>query len=203
MVAPLVLSKKKLIDTAEHAIANRGIVGLVLTKDTSDTASAIAGGIPIPDVTSTPDAAPVPEADKPTGINALNGFGTVVRIIKKLNTSDGGMTVMVHSLKRFKIVKVVREEPFMVVQVDYRDDIIEKSIELDALVRLVISQVKKLSESTPFFTEEMKLAMLNAPGPGALADLVAFALSLKREDAQDFLETTVVRQRFEKLFVSS
>ena len=164
MVAPLVLSKPKLIETAEQAMANRGIVGLILTKD-----------------------------------DGTYSVGTAVRIIRKLNTSDGGMTVLVHSLKRFQVKKTVREEPYMVVQVDYKDDILEKSIELDALTRSVISQVKKLSESNPFFTEEIKLAMINTPGSGALADLVAFALSLKKEDAQDFLETTVVRQRFEKL----
>lgn len=164
MVAPLVLSKPKLIETAEQAMANRGIVGLILTKE-----------------------------------DGVYGVGTAVRILRKLNTSDGGMTVLVHSLKRFQVKKVVREEPYMVVQVDYKDDILEKSIELDALTRSVISQVKKLSESNPFFTEEIKLAMINTPGSGPLADLVAFALSLKKEDAQDFLETTVVRQRFEKL----
>lgn len=166
MVAPLVLSKQKLIETAEHAMSNRGVVGLVLTKD---------------------DA------------KGMYEYGTAVRILKRLNTSDGAVTVLVHSLKRFKINKVVREDPYTVVQVDYKDDILEKSLELDALTRSVVSQVKKLSESNPFFTEEIKLAMVNAPGPGAIADLVAFALSLKKEDAQDFLETAVVRQRFEKL----
>ena len=168
MVAPLVLSKKKLIDTAEQAIANRGIVGLILTQSQE-------------------------------GSDDLYSMGTAVRIIKHLNTTDTAMTVMVHSLKRFKVTKVVREEPFNVVQVEYKDDILEKSIELDALIRSVVAQVKQLSATNPFFTDEIKLAMLNAPGPGALADLIAFALSLKKEDAQDFLETQVVRQRFEKL----
>jgi len=179
MIAPLVLSKQKLIETAEHAMANRGIVGLILTKDEN---TAPTGDM---DLKETPDG--------------MYSIGTAVRILRKLNTSDGGMTVLVHSLKRFKVAKVVRENPYNVVQVDYKDDILEKSIELDALTRSVVAQVKKLSETNPFFTEEVKLAMVNAPGAGALADLVAFALSLKKEDAQDFLETAVVRSRFEKL----
>ena len=45
----------------------------------------------------------------------------------------------------------------------------------------------------------MKLAMLNSPSPGALADLVAFAISLDIPEAQDFLETLVVKKRFAKL----
>jgi ATP-dependent Lon protease len=65
----------------------------------------------------------------------------------------------------------------------------------------VINQVKKLSEINPYFNEEMKLAMLNSPSPGSLADLVAFALSLDVPEAQDFLETLVVKKRFAKLLV--
>ena len=47
----------------------------------------------------------------------------------------------------------------------------------------------------------MKLAMLNSPSPGSLADLVAFALSLDIPEAQDFIETLVVKKRFAKLLV--
>jgi ATP-dependent Lon protease len=43
--------------------------------------------------------------------------------------------------------------------------------------------------------------MLNSPSPGSLADLVAFALSLDVPEAQDFLETLVVKKRFAKLLV--
>ena len=65
----------------------------------------------------------------------------------------------------------------------------------------MISHVKKISEVNPFFTEEMRLAMINAPGPGTVADLVAFALTLPKADAQGFLETLSVKARFEKLLV--
>ncbi len=43
--------------------------------------------------------------------------------------------------------------------------------------------------------------MLNSPSPGSLADLVAFAISLDIPEAQDFLETLVVKKRFAKLLV--
>jgi len=47
----------------------------------------------------------------------------------------------------------------------------------------------------------MKLAMINSPSPGSLADLVAFALSLDIPEAQDFIETLLVKKRFAKLLV--
>ena len=83
----------------------------------------------------------------------------------------------------------------------YLSIILETDEELDAYTRSVINQVKKLSEINPYFNEEMKLAMLNSPSPGSLADLVAFAISLDIPEAQDFLETLVVKKRFAKLLV--
>jgi ATP-dependent Lon protease len=129
----------------------------------------------------------------------LYDIGVVVKIIKRLRMPDGSINLLLHSMKRFKKRRVLSEEPYIVVETEYLEDIAEKSTEMDALTRSVISHVKKLSEVNPFFTEEMRLAMINAPGPGTVADLVAFALTLPREEAQDFLETLSVKARFEKL----
>src|SRR5581483_9516671 len=111
------------------------------------------------------------------------------------------VNLLIHSMKRFRTKRVLSDQPYIVVESEYLDDIAEKSTEMDALTRTVISHVKKLSEVNPFFTEEMRLAMINAPGPGTVADLVAFALSLPKADAQEFLETLSVKARFEKLLV--
>ncbi|MCK6594188.1 MAG: endopeptidase La, partial [Bacteriovoracaceae bacterium] len=96
---------------------------------------------------------------------------------------------------------IFQESPIIKTKIEVFDDILEADEELDAYTRSVINQVKKLSEINPYFNEEMKLAMLNSPSPGALADLVAFAISLDIPEAQDFLETLVVKKRFAKLLV--
>ena len=113
---------------------------------------------------------------------------------------------MVQSIYSSTALNVLKTEksydfPYIVVETEYLEDQLEKSTEMDALTRSVISQVKKLSEANPFFTEEMRLAMINAPGPGTVADLVAFALTLPKVEAQEFLETLSVKERFEKLLL--
>ncbi|MGE4231891.1 MAG: endopeptidase La [Bacteriovoracia bacterium] len=206
MIAPIIVSKPKAVETVNEVLRNKGILGLVLAADerSEDELLPVPQSAQIPtgsEQMMAPNGLPTPLVKAPE-VGPLKGMykvGTAVRVIKKLNTSEGAITLLVHSLKRFELKKVVRQEPYAVVQVDYKDDVTEKSVELDALTRLVIGQVKKLSEHNPFFTEEIKLAMVNAPGAAALADLVAFALSLKKEEAQDFLETTSIRVRFEKL----
>ncbi len=173
LLAPLLITHPRYVSMIEEAINRQRMIGLLLTRD-GDVTDDI----------------------KPEN---LYDIGVAVKIIKRLKMPDGSVNLLVHSMKRFRSRRVLSIQPYLVVETEYLDDINEKSTEMDALTRSVISHVKKLSEINPFFTEEMRLAMINAPGAGTVADLVAFALTLQKSDAQDFLETLSVKSRFEKL----
>lgn len=127
--------------------------------------------------------------------------GVLCKVIKKLKLPDGSVNLLVHGMKRYRAVEYTTDSPLLIARTEVFNDIHEPDEELDAYTRSVINQVKKLSEINPYFNEEMKLAMLNSPSPGSLADLVAFALSLDVPEAQDFLETLIVKKRFAKLLV--
>ncbi len=127
--------------------------------------------------------------------------GVLCKVIKKLKLPDGSVNLLVHGMKRYRAVEYTTDTPLLIAKTEVFNDIHEPDEELDAYTRSVINQVKKLSEINPYFNEEMKLAMLNSPSPGSLADLVAFALSLDVPEAQDFLETLIVKKRFAKLLV--
>jgi len=176
LMAPLMVNIPRHVATIEEAINRQRFLGLILTRADHD----------------------VSEATKPED---LYDMGVVVKILKRLKMPDGSVNLLLHSMKRFRSRRVLSDFPSIVVETEYLEDITEKSTEMDALTRSVISHVKKLAEVNPFFTEEMRMAMINAPGPGTVADLVAFALSLPKAEAQDFLETLSVRTRFEKLLV--
>lgn len=186
LLAPLLVLKQRQVAMIEEAINRQRIIGLVLTKGSEPTTVNTNG-----------------EGEKKNGSpesrEEIYDFGVAVKIIKRLKMPDGSINLLIHSMKRFRIKKILSEYPYLVGETEYLDDVVEKSTELDALTRTVISDVKKLSEVNPFFTEEMRLAMINAPGPGTVADLVAFALGLQKEQSQDFLETVIVKKRFEKL----
>jgi ATP-dependent Lon protease len=173
LMAPFVVNEPKFVSAIEEVLQRNRVVGLLLTKDD--------------------------ELHENVGVDRLFSVGVVVKILKRLKMADGSVNLLIHSMKRFRVKKVLADHPFLVVEPEYLEDVLEKSTEMDALTRAVVSHVKKLSETNPFFTDEMRLAMINAPGPGTIADLVAFALSLSKDDAQDFLETIPVRERFEKL----
>lgn len=175
LMAPLVVSEPKFVAAIEEVLLRNRLIGLLLTQDEELHENV------------TPDR--------------LFSYGVIVKILKRLKMPDGSVNLLIHSMKRFRVRKVLSDHPNLVVEPEYLDDIVEKSTEMDALTRAVVSHVKKLSETNPFFTDEMRLAMINAPGAGTVADLIAFALSLAKDDAQAFLETISVRERFEKLLV--
>jgi ATP-dependent Lon protease len=175
MLAPILVTQPKLVAMIEEAINRQRLVGLLLSRG--------------PEVT---------DGIKP---EELYDVGVVAKIVKRLRMPDGSVNLLVHSMKRFRSKRVLADQPFIVVETEYLDDLVDKSNETDALTRAVISHVKKLSEVNPFFTEEMRLAMINAPGPGTVADLVAFALSLPKPQAQEFLETLSVKARFDSLLI--
>ncbi len=127
--------------------------------------------------------------------------GVVVRILKKIILPDESMNLLMQGLARFEVLEPVQKSPYLCASVRYFHPAEKVSQEIEALKRTVIQDVKRLSESNPYFTEEMKIAMINAPTPGALADMVAFALALRGEDAQGYIETIDVRERFLQLLV--
>lgn len=175
LMAPLIISHPSVLSTVEEAINRNRMVGLILTKE-----DELSDGM---------------KADQ------LYEVGVAVKILKRIKLPDGAVNLLVQSMKRFKRKKIISESPHLVFETEYLEDEVEKDLESDALLRSVIQSVKKLSESNPFFTDEMRLAMINASGPGTVADLVAFALALPKSEAQQYLETISVKKRFEKILI--
>jgi len=190
MIAPIILTEDKFSPELDEQLLKTGFVALNLVK----TELKDSNGNIIPEEEIDLDNRDINARD-------LYKVGVLCKVVKKLKLPDGSVNVLVHGIKRYRASEITSSSPLIITKVEVFDDILETDEELDAYTRSVINQVKKLSEINPYFNEEMKLAMLNSPSPGALADLVAFAISLDIPEAQDFLETLVVKKRFAKLLV--
>ncbi len=190
MIAPIILSEEKFTSDLDENLIKNGYLALNLVK--SDLKND--DGIIDPDEQLDLENREIRTGD-------IYKVGVLCKVVKRLKLPDGSVNILVHGIKRYRISQFLAESPLIRVKYEVFDDIIEEDEELDAYTRSIINQVKKLSEVNTYFNEEMKLAMMNSPSPGALADLVAFALSLDIPEAQDFLETLVVKKRFGKLLV--
>ncbi|OUR93080.1 endopeptidase La [Halobacteriovorax marinus] len=190
MIAPIILTEDKFTPELDEQLLKTGYIALNLVK--SELKDENGKFVPEEDLDL--DAREISSND-------IYKVGVLCKVVKKLKLPDGSVNILVHGVKRYRASGISQEAPLILTKIDVFDDILESDEELDAYTRSVINQVKKLSEINPYFNEEMKLAMLNPPSPGALADLVAFAISLDISEAQDFLETLVVKKRFAKLLV--
>lgn len=190
MIAPIILSEDKFTPELDEILLKTGHVALNLVK--SDLKDHEGNFIP-------EDQIDLENRDIKS--SDIYRVGVLCKVVKKIKLPDGSVNVLVHGMKRYRASKIIEDAPLLRADVEVFEDILETDEELDAYTRSVINQVKKLSEINPYFNEEMKLAMLNSPSPGALADLVAFAISLDIPEAQDFLETLVVKKRFAKLLI--
>ncbi len=181
MIAPIILSEERYTKDLDRYITQSSYLALNLVKFKDDEEDF--------------------DEDAQVSSKDIYKVGVLCKVVKKLRLPDGSVNVLVHGLRRYRVDEFLSEDPLLVIRPEIFEDIAEPDEELDAYTRSVINQVKKLGEINPYFNEEMKLAMINSPSAGALADLVAFALSLDIPEAQDFIETLIVKKRFAKLLV--
>jgi ATP-dependent Lon protease len=187
LMASLHVPRGKSIVAVEKALAEKNMVGLVLPRRQLKVLA--------------PPKESTESAEVQYDFSDLHAKGVSARVLKKIYMPDGSMTLLVHGVQRFEVDAPVQSEPFLSATVHYFEDKNSKDPEIEALARAVILQVRQLSEHNPFFTEEMKLAMINTPSRGSLADLVVFAIAPRGTEAQDYVETVDVKERLLKLLV--
>ncbi|OHD64510.1 MAG: endopeptidase La [Spirochaetes bacterium RBG_13_51_14] len=174
IITPLIISHGRFTDVIDKVIHDTRTIGLILIKD--DNKDEIAA-------------------------SDLYHVGTAAKILKRINLPDGGLNVLINSIKRFRIRRFISEEPYIFAEVEYLEDsaVDKKGIEFKAVTREVLSKLKMLTDNNPLFTEEMKLTMLNVDEPGKIADFVTSILNIEKTEYQDILETLNVKKRLQKV----
>ena len=131
--------------------------------------------------------------------NDLHAVGTAAVIQRMLKFPDGTMRVLITGFERIRLDRIVRTEPYMVAEVSRLPDQSEQSVETEALVANLRSQITRMLSLMPIAAEEIGVALLNAENPARLADMAAALLIRDSRDKQDYLETASVRERLVKL----
>jgi ATP-dependent Lon protease len=135
----------------------------------------------------------------------LHTVGVIAEILQASQPSgEGPIQIMVGILERFKIVKVVSEDPHVVVHVDYVvEPEMSENDELRAYSLSIIMAIKELLQLNPLFKEELNLFLSrsNIKEPGRLADFAAAMTTAAGKDLQDVLEAFSIRGRIEKVLL--
>jgi ATP-dependent Lon protease len=117
-------------------------------------------------------ADPKPEAPGPA---ELHSCGCLVRILRSLQMPDGTRTLLVQGIRRFKIERFLRTEPYLIAKVSYPEEVLARGDEIEALTRNVRQLLRQIIESSTGAEaqQEMGVAVLNIERKGALADFAA------------------------------
>ena len=171
MMVPVAVTSEKTIKLIDEAVAGEKLVGVFAQRQDS-------------------------EEEPPSNLYEL---GTAASIVRMLKMPDGTVHALLQGIARIKLVKVVQVEPYIRGRIDRVEEKLEKTPELEALVRNIVALFQKLVSLAPHLPDELSVAALNLTEPGMVADFVAVHSNLKPEESQEILETLDVRERLEML----
>ncbi len=125
--------------------------------------------------------------------------GTTAEILRVIKSDEGGYTVVIRGLRRYRIEGFVQTSPFM--QAKVRPLVEAPLDESDPQVRAMVETLKELAVQvirlSPSIPEEAEHAIYRAPNALFLLHLVASNLDIDIEQKQQLLEIDDPRQRLE------
>jgi ATP-dependent Lon protease len=129
----------------------------------------------------------------------LYRVGCAAVIQRLLKFPDGTLRVLVSGLKRVRLTRFVRMEPYPVAEVEPIKETVEASVEVEALAKNLLNQIARMLSLMPIDSDEISVALLNVESPGRLADMGAALLVRDTALKQEFLETLSVKDRLRRL----
>ena len=179
MITPLVVHNKSNIKTIRESLEEDSLIGVVLKKEKNE---------PI-------------EEESNLLEDELCEVGVLAKIIKKINLPDNGVNIFINVIKRFVIKEKIIQDNMIFAMVEYPEEEIVDELEAKALTRLILIQMKKLTENNSLFSEEIKLNMININEPAKIADLVSSVINIQSEKQQLLLEEFNVNKRLKEVLI--
>jgi len=169
IIVPLATREQKVVQLIDAAIAENKIVGIFAQR-----------------------------AEQPPPDN-LYSIGSAALIARMFKLPDGSIQAFLQGLARIRLKEITQTEPYLKARVEVIEEKVEKTTELEALTRNLLTLFQRVVEIAPNLPAELGIAAMNMPEPGGLADFVAAHINLKREEGQEILETLDVTERIKKL----
>ena len=141
------------------------------------------------------------EVESPLPVD-LYEVGVAALIERVIVLPDGHLQVVVHGLKRIRLVEFVRESPYLTACVEVVEEREVGSEEERALTQNLCQQFHKMISLVPSMDEELWITVLNLDKePSRLVDFVAAGLDIPLEEKQGLLQEASVRRRLRQLTV--
>lgn len=171
-VLPLTVGQPRSIQLVDEAVLGKRIIGLVASKNPS-----------------------IPEP----GPDDIYRTGTAAIIHRLLRVPDGSIHIIVQGIERIRIENFIQTEPYLKARITLIPDIVEKSVEMEALMRNLVELFRRLVSLAPHLPDELITAAINVDDPRQLAYLIATSIRMNMEEAQEILALDSVKEKLLKL----
>ncbi|MFH1137616.1 MAG: endopeptidase La [Pseudomonadota bacterium] len=142
-----------------------------------------------------------PENQEPPTSENFYEVGAAAYVLKMTRGEDGSMMVLAQGLSRIRLLELVEDDPYLRARVAPLADEYVMDQETTALMTSVRDNFRKVLEMSPNLPKELAVMNQNVENPSLLADMVASALNIKKEEKQDILSTLEVKRRLEKVLM--
>ena len=172
---PLTVGRPRSIRLVDDAVLGKRMIGLVAAKD--------------------------PEKENP-GPDDVYRVGTAALVHRLRKAPDGTIILLVQGLERIKIREFTQSEPYLKAEVEVAPDLVEETVEMEALMRNIVELFRRLVSLVPHIPDELIMLALNVDDPRQLAYAIATYMRMDLDDAQDILETDEVKEKLHKLTIT-
>lgn len=131
----------------------------------------------------------------------LYTIGTIAYVKQMLKLPNGTLRILVEGVARASWSNYQALEKYTVVDIDVKDEPIDKDVETQALMRTLLTYFEKYAKASNKITSETINTVVDIEEPGRLADIIASHLPIKIADKQEVLEMLSVKKRLDHLII--
>ncbi len=172
VVLPITVGRDKSIKLVQDAYAGDRTVGVVSQRDQS--------------------------IEDPT-FEDLNSIGTIARIIRLLKMPDGSTTVIIQGKKRFEMVEMITNEPYIRAKVkEFAEIRPQRNLKKwEALVGSLKDLALQIIKESPNIPSEAAFAIKNIESHSFLINFISSNMNAEVSEKQQLLEVADLRKRAE------
>ena len=173
MVLPLAVGREKSIRALEETMTSNRLIFVVTQKN-----------LQIED--PTPDD--------------IYQIGTVCEILQMLKMPDGTLKILIECVARAEWTEFkLNDKGYVEVGISVFDDVIDKTPEIEAIMRRTVSLFEQYVKLNPRMPMEISISVANIQEPSKLADTIASHIAIKNIEKQAILEATNPEKRLNKI----
>jgi ATP-dependent Lon protease len=173
VVLPITVGRDKSIQAVNESYKANKLIGVVAQKDSNVEDPAVKD---------------------------LEDIGTIAKIVKLIKMPDGGTTVIIQGMKRFKISAIISEDPFFKASIEIlKEETTPDDENFQAQAGSIKDLASQIIQLSPNIPSEAAIILKNIENPSFLIHFVSNNLNADIVEKQKLLETINIKERAELL----